>query len=101
MKTEGLNLIRQLCKFHANVFNPPVLHSVILAVVNEVKNLRSQVSRLAIVCFADMFQSLKKGMDAVSDHDYFLFTPACCQWLRICQSQVDNLLKIDFVIWFR
>lgn len=66
-KTEGLNIIRRLTRFHAHIFNPPVLHTVILAVVKEVKNLRSQVSRLAIVCFGDMFTRLKKGMDADLD----------------------------------
>ncbi|KAK7488657.1 hypothetical protein BaRGS_00020110 [Batillaria attramentaria] len=63
MKTEGLGMIRRLLHFHPETFAPSQLHPVILAVVNEVKNLRSQVSRLAIVCLGDMFAALKKGMD--------------------------------------
>lgn len=63
MKTEGLNMLRRLSHFHPQTFTPAHLHPVILAVVNEVKNLRSQVSRVAIVCLGEMFSSLKKGMD--------------------------------------
>ncbi|XP_076441832.1 TOG array regulator of axonemal microtubules protein 1-like isoform X3 [Babylonia areolata] len=63
-KTEGLNMIRRIVQFHPETFSaPPVLHSTILLVVKEVKNLRSQVSRLAIVCLGDMFVSLKRAMD--------------------------------------
>ncbi|XP_076464551.1 TOG array regulator of axonemal microtubules protein 1-like isoform X2 [Babylonia areolata] len=63
MKTEGLNMIRRIVHFHPETFSPQVLHPVILAIVNEVKNLRSQVSRLAIVCLGSMFATLKKAMD--------------------------------------
>lgn len=42
------------------------LHPVIIAVLVEVKNLRSQVSRLAIVCMGDLFIHLAKYMDTVS-----------------------------------
>ncbi|XP_070179404.1 TOG array regulator of axonemal microtubules protein 1-like isoform X2 [Littorina saxatilis] len=67
MKTEGLGMLRRIVHFHQQLFVPPQLHPVILAVVNEVKNLRSQVSRLAIVCLADMFMALKKSMDTDLD----------------------------------
>ncbi|KAL8617594.1 hypothetical protein ACOMHN_033140 [Nucella lapillus] len=51
VKTEGLNMTRRIVHFHPETFGaPPVLHSTILLVVREVKNLRSQVSRQAIVC---------------------------------------------------
>ncbi|PVD25713.1 hypothetical protein C0Q70_13373 [Pomacea canaliculata] len=62
-KTEGLDMIRRLSHFHPDVFGPQQLHPAILAVVHEVKNLRSQVSRLAITCLGEMFTSLKKNMD--------------------------------------
>jgi hypothetical protein len=35
-KTEGLNVIRRLAHFHTSIFNPPVLHTIILLVVKEV-----------------------------------------------------------------
>ena len=64
-KMEGLNLIRRLVKFHPEVITDQT-HTVVVAVMNEVKNLRSSVSKLAIMCMAEMFQELKSAMDKVS-----------------------------------
>ncbi|ESP02820.1 hypothetical protein LOTGIDRAFT_212335 [Lottia gigantea] len=62
MKNEGINLIRRICMYHPQVIIGS-LHTVVVAINAEVKNLRSQVSRLAIVCLGDMFTYLKKGLD--------------------------------------
>ncbi|XP_021373812.1 TOG array regulator of axonemal microtubules protein 1-like isoform X3 [Mizuhopecten yessoensis] len=66
IKCSGINMMRRLVKYHPEVVNQQ-LHSVIIAMLNEVKNLRSQVSRSAIVCIADMYAYLKKGMDSEVD----------------------------------
>ncbi|XP_048738201.2 TOG array regulator of axonemal microtubules protein 1-like isoform X4 [Ostrea edulis] len=62
-KCSGVNTIRRLVMYHPDTVNAQ-LHTVVLAMLNEVKNLRSQVSRLAIVALGDMFTHLKKSMDA-------------------------------------
>ncbi|XP_043930209.1 TOG array regulator of axonemal microtubules protein 1 isoform X2 [Protopterus annectens] len=61
-KIEGLNFIRCLSAYHSAVLMTK-LHETVLAVIQEVKNLRSGVSRAAVVCLADMFTHLKKNMD--------------------------------------
>ena len=51
---------------HPDVLQPS-FHSVTLAVLNEVKNLRTQVAKLAVIALGDLFTSLKKTMDPVSN----------------------------------
>ncbi|CAH1262478.1 TOG array regulator of axonemal microtubules protein 1-like isoform X2 [Branchiostoma lanceolatum] len=62
VKCEGISHIRRLAIFHPKVVNSR-LHDAILAVLTEVKNLRSSVARAAIACLGDMFTHLKKNMD--------------------------------------
>ncbi|XP_040267579.1 TOG array regulator of axonemal microtubules protein 1 isoform X2 [Bufo bufo] len=66
-KIEGLNLVRSLCLFHSDVVLEK-LHELKIAVTQEVKNLRSSVSRAAIGCLGDMFAHLKKNMDHELDN---------------------------------
>ncbi|XP_023579510.1 TOG array regulator of axonemal microtubules protein 1 [Octodon degus] len=65
-KIEGLNFIRCLAAFHSEILNTK-LHEANFAVVQEVKNLRSGVSRAAVVCLSDLFTYLKKSMDQELD----------------------------------
>jgi len=64
-KCGAINSIRRLTLYHKDVLISN-LHPIIVALLAEVKNLRSQVSRLAIVSFADLFVNLTKNMDTVS-----------------------------------
>ncbi|XP_073433889.1 TOG array regulator of axonemal microtubules protein 1 isoform X2 [Dendrobates tinctorius] len=66
-KIEGLNLVRSLSIFHSDVVLER-LHELKIAVTQEVKNLRSTVSRAAISCLGDMFTYLKKHMDHELDN---------------------------------
>ncbi|KAM4014603.1 TOG array regulator of axonemal microtubules protein 1 isoform 2-T3 [Anomaloglossus baeobatrachus] len=66
-KIEGLNLVRSLSIFHSDVVLEK-LHELKIAVTQEVKNLRSTVSRAAICCVGDMFTHLKKNMDQELDN---------------------------------
>ncbi|KAL2090984.1 hypothetical protein ACEWY4_013247 [Coilia grayii] len=61
-KVEGLNSIRRLCTHHTEVLLPR-LHDLCLAVTKEVKNLRSVVSRVAMLTLAHLFTNLGQGMD--------------------------------------
>lgn len=65
MKCGGINSVRRLSVYHKDVLISN-LHPVIVALLGEIKNLRSQVSRLAIVCMGDLFVNLTKHMDTVS-----------------------------------
>ncbi|XP_071963781.1 TOG array regulator of axonemal microtubules protein 1-like [Antedon mediterranea] len=62
MKVDGMNYVRRLSAYHSNVLSSQ-LHTVNIAVLAEVKNLRSQVSLMAIKTFGDLFVSMKSGMD--------------------------------------
>ncbi|XP_072284133.1 TOG array regulator of axonemal microtubules protein 1 isoform X1 [Pyxicephalus adspersus] len=66
-KIEGLNLVRSLSILHSDVIMDR-LHDLKIAVTQEVKNLRSSVSRAAIGCLGDMFTHLKKNMDHELDN---------------------------------
>ncbi|XP_049327395.1 TOG array regulator of axonemal microtubules protein 1-like [Astyanax mexicanus] len=61
-KIEGLRLIRALAEHHSEVLLPE-LRVVCLAVTDEVKNLRSVVSRAAMSTLAHLFTHLQKNMD--------------------------------------
>uniref|UniRef100_A0A4X2LYQ2 TOG array regulator of axonemal microtubules 2 n=1 Tax=Vombatus ursinus TaxID=29139 RepID=A0A4X2LYQ2_VOMUR len=62
MKQKGLVSIRRLAICHPEVLAER-LHDVSLAVMREVTNLRSKVSRLAISTLGDLFCTMKKNMD--------------------------------------
>ncbi|KAK3737948.1 hypothetical protein RRG08_028572 [Elysia crispata] len=66
IKCEGINMLRRLCLHHPDVVGAS-LHPIVLAICNEAKNLRSQVSRLGITAIGDMFTHLRKGMDPEVD----------------------------------
>ncbi|XP_043842638.1 TOG array regulator of axonemal microtubules protein 2 [Dromiciops gliroides] len=61
-KQKGLVSIRRLATCHSEVLADR-LHDVSLAVIREVTNLRSKVSRLAISTLGDLFRTMKKNMD--------------------------------------
>jgi hypothetical protein len=65
-KCDGLLGIRRLAAFHTQRLIPD-LHDVTLAVVKEVENLRSSVSRAAISCLGDVFVYAGDYMDPELD----------------------------------
>ncbi|XP_041960498.1 uncharacterized protein LOC121719146 [Alosa sapidissima] len=65
-KIEALISIRSLSQHHAEVLLPR-LHDVCLAVYHEVKNLRSMVSRAAMVTLAHLHAHLGRGMDTEAE----------------------------------
>ncbi|XP_042562167.1 TOG array regulator of axonemal microtubules protein 1-like [Clupea harengus] len=65
-KIEALTSIRSLSQHHAELLLPR-LHDLCLAVTQEVKNLRSMVSRTAIVTLAHLYAHLGLGMDAEAE----------------------------------
>ena len=65
-KCHGMNIIRRMCVYHEDVCVSNI-HAIVLALVQEVKNLRSQVSRFALLTFGDLFSNLRRNMDVDLD----------------------------------
>ncbi|XP_068608387.1 TOG array regulator of axonemal microtubules protein 1 [Brachionichthys hirsutus] len=61
-KIEGMTLLRSLALFHSESLQGR-LHDVCLSLIQEVKNLRSGVSRFAVCTLGDLFTHLNKAMD--------------------------------------
>ncbi|KAF7654329.1 hypothetical protein LDENG_00071020 [Lucifuga dentata] len=61
-KIEGLMFLRCLAHFHSDTLHGR-LHDVCLCLIQEVKNLRSGVSRVAVCTLGDLYNHLQKAMD--------------------------------------
>nr|XP_046222676.1 TOG array regulator of axonemal microtubules protein 1-like isoform X1 [Oncorhynchus gorbuscha] len=61
-KIEGLTFLRGLTLYHSDVLRNR-LHDVCLALIQEVRNLRSGVSRVAVGAMGELYTALQKGMD--------------------------------------
>ncbi|KAL6461864.1 hypothetical protein MHYP_G00300090 [Metynnis hypsauchen] len=61
-KIEGLKLVSALAEHHTEVLLPE-LHDICLIVIQEVKNLRSMVSRAAMSTLAHLYVHLQRKMD--------------------------------------
>ncbi|XP_054653259.1 TOG array regulator of axonemal microtubules protein 1-like isoform X2 [Dunckerocampus dactyliophorus] len=61
-KIEGLKFLRSLAQYHSDVLQGR-LRDVCLSLIQEVKNLRSGVSRAAVCTLGDLYIHLQKAMD--------------------------------------
>uniref|UniRef100_H0WLX8 TOG array regulator of axonemal microtubules protein 1 n=1 Tax=Otolemur garnettii TaxID=30611 RepID=H0WLX8_OTOGA len=91
-KIEGLNFIRCLAAFHSDILNTK-LHETTFAVVQEVKNLRSGVSRAAVVCLSDLFTYLKKNMDQELDTTVKVLLHKAGESNTFIREDVDRALR--------
>ncbi|XP_066244227.1 TOG array regulator of axonemal microtubules protein 1 isoform X5 [Saccopteryx leptura] len=91
-KIEGLNFIRCLAAFHSEILNTK-LHETNFAVVQEVKNLRSGVSRAAVVCLSDLFTYLKKSMDQDLDTTVKVLLHKAGESNTFIREDVDKALR--------
>ncbi|KAM6130895.1 TOG array regulator of axonemal microtubules protein 1 [Pterocles gutturalis] len=91
-KIQGLNFVRRLSANHATVLTAK-LHETSLAVAEEVKNLRSGVSRAAVVCLGDLFTYLKKSMDEELDNTVKVLLQKACESNTFIREEVDKALK--------
>ncbi|KAM6444553.1 TOG array regulator of axonemal microtubules protein 1 [Rhynochetos jubatus] len=91
-KIEGLNFVRCLSAYHAAVMTAK-LHETSLAVAQEVKNLRSGVSRAAVVCLGDLFTHLKKSMDQELDNTVKVLLHKAGESNTFIREEVDKALK--------
>ncbi|XP_072545971.1 TOG array regulator of axonemal microtubules protein 1 isoform X2 [Salminus brasiliensis] len=65
-KIEGLTFLRSLVQYHSDVLISR-LHDVCFVLIQEVRNLRSGVSRMAVVTLGELYSVLQKGMDQELD----------------------------------
>uniref|UniRef100_A0A8B9D2J6 TOG array regulator of axonemal microtubules 1 n=1 Tax=Anser cygnoides TaxID=8845 RepID=A0A8B9D2J6_ANSCY len=91
-KIEGLNFVRCLSAYHAAILTVK-LHETSLAVAQEVKNLRSGVSRAAVVCLGDLFTHLKKSMDQELDNTVKVLLHKAGESNTFIREEVDKALK--------
>ncbi|XP_032917760.1 TOG array regulator of axonemal microtubules protein 1 [Catharus ustulatus] len=91
-KIEGLNFVRCLSAYHGPVLTAK-LHETTLAVAQEVKNLRSGVSRAAVVCLGDLFTHLKKSMDQELDNAVKVLLHKAGESNTFIREEVDKALK--------
>ncbi|KAJ8371400.1 hypothetical protein SKAU_G00114280 [Synaphobranchus kaupii] len=89
---EGLNSIRRLAPFHANVLTPK-LHSICLLVVQEVQNLRSQVSRVAVATLGELYHHLRHAMDPELDWTAKTLLQKAGESNRSIREEVDVALR--------
>ncbi|XP_023140257.2 TOG array regulator of axonemal microtubules protein 1 [Amphiprion ocellaris] len=61
-KIEGLTFLRSLAHYHSDTLQGR-LHDVCLSLIQEVKNLRSGVSRVAVCTLGDLYTHLQRAMD--------------------------------------
>ncbi|XP_041828008.1 TOG array regulator of axonemal microtubules protein 1 isoform X2 [Melanotaenia boesemani] len=61
-KIEGLMFLRSLANYHSDTLQSK-LHDVCLSLIEEVKNLRSGVSRVAVCTLGDLYTHLQRAMD--------------------------------------
>ncbi|XP_075048668.1 TOG array regulator of axonemal microtubules protein 1 [Mixophyes fleayi] len=90
-KIEGLNFVRSLCVFHSD-YVLERLHELKIVIIQEVKNLRSSVSRAAIGCLGDMFTHLKKNMDHELDNSVRILLSKAGESNHFMREDVDKAL---------
>ncbi|XP_033917662.1 TOG array regulator of axonemal microtubules protein 1-like isoform X1 [Melopsittacus undulatus] len=91
-KMEGLNFVRCLSAYHATILTAK-LHETSIAVAQEVKNLRSGVSRAAVICLGDLFTYLKKSMDQELDYTVKILLHKAGESNTFIREEVDKALK--------
>ncbi|UJR15557.1 hypothetical protein I4U23_002496 [Adineta vaga] len=97
-KCSGLNLLQHLIAQYPDTVTQN-LHQVVLVLIQEVKNLRSQVARFALSTFCDMFKYLKRNMDIELDLTVKALIQKCAEsneFFRLdtekcLQTMVDNV----------
>ena len=61
---QALDAMRRIATHHGDVIERNQLHPLVVAVLAAVKNLRSSVTKNALLCLGDLFRGLGRRMDA-------------------------------------
>ncbi|KAM6081419.1 TOG array regulator of axonemal microtubules protein 2-like [Chlamydotis macqueenii] len=92
-KMKGLLSIRRLAICHSEALLCRLRH-VSLAVTKEVNNLRSKVSRCAIIALGELFRTLKKHMDQEVDEAAQVLLQKMGDSSKFIQKAADRCLEI-------
>eukprot|EP00003_Mantamonas_plastica_P019248 TRINITY_DN3154_c0_g1_i1.p1 TRINITY_DN3154_c0_g1~~TRINITY_DN3154_c0_g1_i1.p1 ORF type:complete len:1701 (-),score=599.48 TRINITY_DN3154_c0_g1_i1:9-4373(-) len=65
---ESLNTLRRAAAFHSDLLSNGDFHATILLLNEAVNNLRSSITKNAIMCYKDMFSNMGKTMDSQLDY---------------------------------
>ncbi|XP_029114198.1 TOG array regulator of axonemal microtubules protein 1 [Scleropages formosus] len=90
-KIEGLNSLRSLVQFHPNTVVTR-LHDVCLTIIEEMKNLRTGVSRAALGTMGDLYAHLHKSMDQELDWTASVLLERACHSNVFIRQEVDAAL---------
>ncbi|CAF3568864.1 unnamed protein product [Rotaria socialis] len=92
-KCSGLSLIQRLIAQYPDIITQN-LHQVVLVLIQEVKNLRSQVARIALSTFSDMFKHLKRNMDIELDITVKAIMQKSAESNEFFRTDVEKCLQI-------
>ncbi|KAM9842864.1 TOG array regulator of axonemal microtubules protein 1 [Aulostomus maculatus] len=90
-KIEGLTFLRSLAHFHPDTLQGR-LHDVCLSLIQEVKNLRSGVSRFAVCTLGDLFRHLQKAMDQELEGTVKALLPKAAESNAFIRQDADTAL---------
>ncbi|XP_054711064.1 TOG array regulator of axonemal microtubules protein 1-like [Uloborus diversus] len=91
-KIEGIRTIQRLSKNHPEVLQSH-LHAVVLALLTEVKNLRSSVSRAAILAVGDVFISLKRSVEPDLDLITSTLLSKCGETVGFIRDDIEKVMN--------
>lgn len=91
-KCDGLTLVRRLARHHPDQIVSD-FHNIVEAILNEVKNLRSQVTRSALSCIADFFYYLPKPSEVEAEGILKVVLPKAGDTNQFIKSDVELVLK--------
>lgn len=69
---QGLQNLTKVAKFHPELVEAQI-HNVCVGLGKHIKNLRSQVARIACNTASELFASCRRGLDIVSEQTLFIF----------------------------
>ncbi|GFX76129.1 TOG array regulator of axonemal microtubules protein 1 [Trichonephila clavipes] len=91
-KIEGIRTIQRLAKSHSDVLQMQ-LHPVVLALLTEVKNLRSSVARAAILAIGDLFVALKKNVEPDLDLITSTLLSKCGETVGFIRDDIEKVMS--------
>ncbi|KFM56839.1 Protein FAM179B, partial [Stegodyphus mimosarum] len=91
-KIEGIRTVQRLAKNHPDILLSQ-LHAVVLALLTEVKNLRSSVARAAILATGDLFLFLKKNMEPDLDLIASTLLSKCGETVGFIREDIEKVMN--------
>ncbi|XP_035233165.1 TOG array regulator of axonemal microtubules protein 1-like [Stegodyphus dumicola] len=91
-KIEGIRTVQRLAKNHPDILLSQ-LHPVVLALLTEVKNLRSSVARAAILATGDLFIFLKKNMEPDLDLIASTLLSKCGETVGFIREDIEKVMN--------